>query len=1570
MINLVGINSNMALFSDGARAVVIDTTLNLVKELGSHDELSASAPWAPEQDSVQEEITALAAAALKYMPTTLVSSADRMYTIPGGVQAEAKKALNWRHEAKRGGTPVGLNTARTLARGGQIGIEKIRHIAKYFPRHEVDKKGKGWAPGEEHFPSNGRIAWALWGGDAGQRWASAIVERENKKAMTAGAFDFIDSVDEILEHTPETYASDVDAFKMAHELDPFVGPEFMARVRLDDSGIDRLYKIDIDGQVYLWDGSCWDNMGHVDGDVYAYDRALDDVYDTCEKTHVLIDPSSAVVISAFLQERPFQPVTLDEIDPEEADLMSSGLMDEDFSTIDRVMVAAGEPVSATDGTYTPEERAKNTKSQPRDSKGLFVQVGTKIVVGEDVKRGKGTITSVNEDNGTVSVQLDNGNTVDVDPKLTRPLTEQDVAAESAPVISEIDKPNLSGIVGDPVELTREPVARLSEPLEPMTADEVHSLIEEFPKYVQEQRATTAPVTAAADGEVTPDKSDVTPKYLALVSPDDKAAVMDLVAVVPASKTSPQPAVYVRQQTKWVKNDQILMDLKSPTPPPVIQLKDKEILDDVLVQVDKNSPIKASAYDFSVFWQKVVDPLLAAGGLDRNRGNAEELRQYWTHGKGAAKIRWGTPGDWTRCVRNLAKYMGPRAKGYCQLRHKEATGVYTGSRQNPGNNKGSRSFSTLFASEAEFSAAVVEKSRLSALAADAREKIGLVASARAENGAAFSIPMLVPEGLESGDGRKFENGAISVRELPVPLLWQIKTGAGHDGSVVVGRIDSIERIEGGMGNAYGVFDSGPYGREAERLVRYGFLRGVSVDLDQFEAKEVKEEAKDLSEDGDQQIGKEKLTINKARIMAATIVAKPAFQECSILLLNDGDQEDNVTPEDGVYEESIEDFADAEALTASGFLESDIPVTPPQAWFEKPALTKATPLTVDPDGRVYGHIAAWHVNHIGMPRSTRPPRSRSNYAYFHTGVVRTDAGKDVPVGQLTLAGGHANLNASAAQAAKHYDDTASAIADVHAGEDDYGIWVAGSLRPEANESQIRALRASAPSGDWRPINGQLELVAVCQVNVPGFPIARAIVAGGQVMALVAAGAHYMATLKSSDIIDKLVSRAATLGEFAIASDMADLSSRAAVASEKVWADFAYISRDERMKLAEDGKALPDGSFPIQNVEDLKNAIQSFGRAKDKDAVKKHIKKRARQLNFRHLIPDEWTKESSILASAQLEDLRAKTLTAAAVAEFAKISEEDRKDLAEKGLALPDGSYPIRDEQDLKNAIHAYGRSKKSDRAKVRKHIVKRARKLGVANLIPEEWTTASSNEAAEAVASMRAAITASGEAVVAAAPKVEKISESDLKKLKESKAEADKQTEEEVKIAEDIKAGKTTAKEVYDKDGRSKYVSGVNQPRDAKGKYRTVLARLKQNLGVAGLQDALKKVQSAEDLDFAGNYVESAKASTELLGMIDRIDTKALNPKALENVKSTAAELGKVISNLPLPFGEDAQKVRFSDLPSGLKDLIDSMISRVEEKIGKKDADIATSNLKSFMSGADVYSQAEIQSEMSKLLRLLT
>ena len=1054
----------------------------------------------------------------------------------------------------------------------------------------------------------------------------------------------------------------------------------------------------------------------------------------------------------------------------------------------------------------------------------------------------------------------------------------------------------------------------------------------------------APVAAPAATPVNPTNSDVPPVYLAIVSPDDPNAVMSVVALVPEDTQSTAPMTFKREKGVWTKDEQILRDLKSATPPPVVPL-DASVLNDVLQQVDKTSPavtasgliplfdlrnipkadyvspfdalvasVMSGNSDFDVLADEddyfsllsneeyamleaeglleefsmqtgvtehaVEDPcwdgykqigfkdkngkhvpncvkskrsITAAGGADRNRGNAEELRRYWTKGKGAAKIRWGTPGDWTRCVRQLSKYMGVRSKGYCQLRHKEATGVYTGSRMNPGNDN-------------EFSENLIERAFLTAQADAARARMSMTASAeQATEGAAFSIPMVLPEEVESGDGRSFKPGVVEIRELPLPLMWQYKTGDGHSGSVVVGRIDGMERIEGGIGNAYGVFDSGPHGREAERLIRNGFLRGVSADLDQFEAKENKPE-NGADEAGDE-MGKTKLSISHARIMAVTIVPKPAFQECVITLASAEPEEEEMSPEDGVYEESV-DAQPEMAITASGFLSAPIPVVPPTDWFKDPGLDKPTPLTITDDGRVYGHVAAWHVNHIGLPNNTKPPRSRSKYAYFHTGVVRTDAGKDIPVGQLTLAGGHASLHASAAAAAKHYDDTASAIADVHAGEDKHGIWVAGSLRPEATEAQIRSLRASAPSGDWRPVGGSLELVAVCQVNVPGFPIARALMASGSVVALVAAGAFEMAMLRN-DAAGRLTAKAEALG--ALSASVETLSIRERIEARRLDTEFGYISRDERMKMAEQGEAMKDGSFPIRNVDDLKNAISS------------------------------------------------------------------------------------------------YGRSKESDRAAVRRHISKRANALKVRHMIPEEWKSLASKEAEFAVNDLRSRITA----LTAGVPAPVEVSDTDIQKLADAKRAADIEQEQ---IAAEIEARKSGAETVVDKidpeTGLTKFIPGKTQPRDAGGKFRKVLARLKQDLGVAGLQEALKQVEHTENLEFAGNYTQAAKSADALLNTIDRLNTGALDATKLENVRTTAGELGKVIANLPLPFNNQAQKVKFSDLPPALKNLMDDMISRVEAKIGKKDAGAATAELKSYMSGADLYSQSEISSRMATLLRLLT
>lgn len=88
---------------------------------------------------------------------------------------EAKRGLAWREEFGRGGTAVGVARARDLSNRANLSVETVRRMNSYFARHEVDKQGEGYKPGEDGYPSAGRIAWALWGGDAGQSWAAARV---------------------------------------------------------------------------------------------------------------------------------------------------------------------------------------------------------------------------------------------------------------------------------------------------------------------------------------------------------------------------------------------------------------------------------------------------------------------------------------------------------------------------------------------------------------------------------------------------------------------------------------------------------------------------------------------------------------------------------------------------------------------------------------------------------------------------------------------------------------------------------------------------------------------------------------------------------------------------------------------------------------------------------------------------------------------------------------------------------------------------------------------------------------------------------------------------------------------------------------------------------------------------------------------------------------------------------------------------------------------------------------------------------------------------------------------------
>lgn len=100
-----------------------------------------------------------------------------------GMVTEAKRGLDWRSEFGRGGTSVGISRARDIKNGKNLPYATVKRVKAFFDRHQSDRKAEGWRPGEKGYPSNGRIAHALWGGDAGYTWAKDIVERVEKAEM-------------------------------------------------------------------------------------------------------------------------------------------------------------------------------------------------------------------------------------------------------------------------------------------------------------------------------------------------------------------------------------------------------------------------------------------------------------------------------------------------------------------------------------------------------------------------------------------------------------------------------------------------------------------------------------------------------------------------------------------------------------------------------------------------------------------------------------------------------------------------------------------------------------------------------------------------------------------------------------------------------------------------------------------------------------------------------------------------------------------------------------------------------------------------------------------------------------------------------------------------------------------------------------------------------------------------------------------------------------------------------------------------------------------------------------------
>lgn len=465
-------------------------------------------------------------------------------------------------------------------------------------------------------------------------------------------------------------------------------------------------------------------------------------------------------------------------------------------------------------------------------------------------------------------------------------------------------------------------------------------------------------------------------------------------------------------------------------------------------------------------------------------------------------------------------------------------------------------------------------------------------------------LLAVEGVPTEDGRMLAEGSLTWRDLPLSLTAMDTSAHGDPGPAkVAGRIDKIWR-DGSEVWGSGVFNTDEFGTHIYELVSNQSLRGNSIEpaVVSFEVWD-RETMQPLSaaEIMDAQLNDRPLltVFTEAIIMCSTVVATPAIGEANIMLSS------------GLIQSPFFiGFAREEdgALTASAA--GLAPLKPPVDWFSDPGFNSPTPLTVTSEGRLLGHAALWNSCHIAEPHGpgvcVPPPRSGMQYSVFHHGVVETEEGVEVPCGQVTMSTLHASRDLGWKAALEHYEHSGCAVADVVAGEDRFGIWVSGGLRPDLPATKVRELKAGALSGDWRDVIGRgLEFLAALVVNIPGFPIPRPearIVASAageeQVLAIVAAG------IVTEDDVDPMPRREYLRKMHALTDE-----------------PLRDYSAAERKRMAGNGQALPDGSFPIANCSDAANAIRSVGRASDPGPAKAHIRKRVKALGCSGGIYDNW-------------------------------------------------------------------------------------------------------------------------------------------------------------------------------------------------------------------------------------------------------------------------------------------------------------------------------------------------------------
>jgi hypothetical protein len=188
------------------------------------------------------------------------------YKPTSGMQSAARRAIKLKEQgkAKGAGTAVGWTRAGQLARGETLSLSTVKRMYSYFSRHEVDKQGKDWDNAEN--PSNGKIMWLAWGGDAGFSWSRKITQREKTMKKNLELNEIVEEIKDMLDDVvnPITEVIEVED-GLEKSIDPKPEDEMDKAEELSDEEISKGYESDNEEEDN-WDNiqkACWSGFKQV-----------------------------------------------------------------------------------------------------------------------------------------------------------------------------------------------------------------------------------------------------------------------------------------------------------------------------------------------------------------------------------------------------------------------------------------------------------------------------------------------------------------------------------------------------------------------------------------------------------------------------------------------------------------------------------------------------------------------------------------------------------------------------------------------------------------------------------------------------------------------------------------------------------------------------------------------------------------------------------------------------------------------------------------------------------------------------------------------------------------------------------------------------------------------------------------------------------------------------------------------------------------------------------------------------------------------------------------------------------